>query len=334
MRKKYNILLFFSFLLCLIPSLSIYYYNIEDFTYETIESTVYDFKEVNFPIQPIPQNIKIDKNWVSLGKALFHSPMLSKNNSISCSSCHMVDFGGDDGMALSTGINNLLGNRNSPTVLNSVFNFKQFWDGRAADLTEQVAGPIHNPVEMGSSWDEIIKKLKRDPYFYKAFMDISKNGVNEENILKAIVTYEESLITPNAPIDLYLLGDSDALTKQQKRGLDLFVNYGCSTCHQGVNIGGNIYQKFGMLNDVPEEFKADLGKYIISKKESDKFVFKVPSLRNIAQTSPYFHNGSVHELSEAVIIMAESQLGIQLSTSEVEDIVALLQSFSANLVKL
>jgi cytochrome c peroxidase len=184
-----------------------------------------------------------------LGKALFNSPLLSKDNTISCASCHMIDFGGDDGFPVSTGINNSQGNRNSPTVLNTTFNFRQFWDGRARTLAEQTVGPIHNPVEMGSSWDEIIPKVSQDSYFNKAFKTLSADGVTPNNIIKAITTYEESLITPNSPIDNYLLGDKEALTAQQVRGLALFKNYGCSTCHQGRNIGGNIYLHIPMHRD-------------------------------------------------------------------------------------
>jgi cytochrome c peroxidase len=245
----------------------------------------------------------------------------------------MIDFGGDDGFPVSTGVNNSKGKRNSPTVLNSTFNFRQFWDGRASTLNDQISGPVHNPSEMASSWPEIINKLQSDKYFSKTFKQLSSKGITVDNILKAITVYEESLITPNSPIDQYLLGDNSALSEQQKRGLDMFIIYGCTSCHQGRNIGGNIYQKLGRINDIPEILTLDQGKYDVSKLEKDRFVFKVPTLRNIAETAPYFHNGAIDTLPEAVRIMASTQLGRQLTDSEVDDIVALLQAFSAKVIE-
>lgn len=291
--------------------------------------TQYEYQYVDGPIQPLPKIKSIDHDWRLLGQALFHSTLLSKDNTVSCSSCHMITLGGDDGFALSTGVNNQLGERNSPTVLNSVFNFRQFWDGREQNLALQIDGPIHNPVEMATSWPEVVDKLNADQYFSSAFTAISKQGVTKDNIVKALVTYEESLITPNAPIDRYLLGEKQALTEQQVRGLDKFISFGCSTCHQGKNIGGNFYQKLGRLDDIPEKLKQDLGRFEFSNDPVDKFIFKVPSLRNIADTAPYFHNGSVATLPEAVSIMAKTQLGMDITEQDKQDIVALLQAFSA-----
>lgn len=334
MENRYYACLAIGLCLSSLPAVSIYLSgDVKKSTNDRLE-TVYHFKNVDHPIQPIPQKIDIDKQWLLLGKALFNSTLLSKDNTISCASCHVTSTGGDDGFPVSVGVNNKVGVRNSPTVLNATFNFRQFWDGRANSLLEQASGPIHNPVEMASSWPAVITKLSKDSYFYQAFNDLSPDGITVENILLAIVTYEESLITPNAPIDQYLLGNRTALTQQQIRGLQLFIDYGCSTCHQGTNIGGNIYQKLGRINDIPKKLTQDFGKYEVTKKQVDRFVFKVPSLRNIAQTAPYFHNGSVSTLNEAVTIMASSQLGRQLSTKEVEDIVALLHSFSSKEIEL
>jgi cytochrome c peroxidase len=232
----------------------------------------------------------------------------------------MVNFGGDDGVPVSTGVNNAQGERNSPTVLNATFNFRQFWDGRASTLEEQMIGPIHNPIEMGSSFVEITEKLSLDDYFNATFNRLSEEGLTEENIIKAITTYEESLITPNSPIDMYLLGNKDALTVQQVRGLNLFIDYGCSTCHQGRNIGGNIYQKLGRISDIPEILTLDKGKFLLTNDAIDEYIFKVPTLRNIAETAPYFHNGSINTLPEAVRIMAASQLGRELTDNEVENL--------------
>lgn len=295
---------------------------------EDIE-TQYEHKYVDGPIQPLPHLVAIDHDWRLLGQALFHSSLLSKDNTVACSSCHLISAGGDDGFALSTGVDNKKGTRNSPTVINAVFNFRQFWDGRELNLELQVENPIHNPVEMATNWQQVITKLEQEPYFSRSFTELSKDGVTEKNIIKALVTFEESLVTPDSPIDLYLLGDKQALTSQQKRGLDKFINYGCATCHQGKNIGGNFYQKLGRIDNIPQKLTLDLGKYEFSKEEADKYVFKVPSLRNIADTAPYFHNGSVETLEEAIEIMASTQLGMKLSAQDIQDLVALLHSFSA-----
>ena len=332
MTSTYYRYLFIAFILCSLPPLS--YFVVSDHHSDQQKttkqrSTQYKFTKVDSPIQPLPTITYIDKSWLILGKSLFHSSLLSADNSISCASCHLIDFGGDDGFSVATGIHNAQGSRNSPSVLNAVFNIRQFWDGRSLNLTEQVSAPVHDPIEMASSWPEVIKKLKQDSYFNKAFNAISEDGITADNIIRAIVTYEESLITPHAPIDQFILGDQNALTAQQKRGYQKFINYGCATCHQGRNIGGNILQKLGRINDIPLSLKHDLGKYSVSQREADKHVFKVPSLRNVAETAPYFHNGSVNSLTDAVNIMARIQLGIKLSQQDTEDIVALLHSFSA-----
>ncbi len=301
---------------------------------QILTDTSYNYTSVQGPIQPIPTTVNVNIQWARLGKALFNSTLLSRDNSIACVSCHLINYGGDDGFPVSTGIDNLTGARNSPTVLNATFNFRQFWDGRSKDLAEQVSGPVHNPIEMGSNWPEVIQKLKQEPQFNRVFLELSPDGVTPSNIIKAITIFEETLITPNAPIDRYLLGDTNALTNQQKRGYDKFIQFGCITCHQGRNIGGNLYQKLGRIDSVPPYLLDDLGLYEITKKTNDRYVFKVPSLRNIAETAPYFHNGSVRTLPEAVTIMAKSQLGVTLREEDIDDLVELLKSFSGPLYRL
>lgn len=334
MDISYYKTVFFSLLLCTLVPAALYFASGEPSSAKVADQkTVYYFEKVPGPIQPIPRKMDIDTRWVNLGKALFISPILSKNNTTSCSSCHLLDFGGDDGFPISIGINNSKGERNSPTVLNSSFSFRQFWDGRASTLSDQISGPVHNPVELGSSWAEIIAKLKNDSYFNESFRALDPMGVTVENIVKAITTFEESLITPNAPIDRFLLGDKTALNEQQQRGLNLFMNHGCTTCHQGTNIGGNMYQKLGRVSEIPELLDEDLGRYHVTRKEQDKYVFKVPSLRNVAQTAPYFHNGAVDTLPQAVRIMGKSQLGRELPEDEIDDIVALLHAFSSPVIK-
>lgn len=318
-----------AFCCCAAFALSYHFWLLPEQSKRADIETQYKYAYVDGPIQPLPHIESIDHDWRLLGQALFHSTLLSRDNTVACSSCHLVSSGGDDGFALSTGVDDKKGTRNSPTVLNAVFNFRQFWDGREPTLAMQVEKPIHNPVEMATNWQEVITKLKNDPYFSTAFTNVSSSGVTEENITKAIVIYEQSLVTPDSPIDKYLLGDKEALTPQQQRGLEKFISFGCTACHQGKNIGGNFYQKLGRINAIPEKLTRDLGKYEFSKEEADKYVFKVPSLRNIADTAPYFHNGSVATLEEAVDIMARTQLGMELSKQDNLDIVALLQSFSA-----
>ncbi|ESP92838.1 MULTISPECIES: cytochrome-c peroxidase [Pseudoalteromonas] len=298
-----------------------------------IQSTgvTYLERKVEAPIQPLPVVEQYDIAWARLGKALFKSPLLSADNTVSCASCHDLYNGGDDGFSVSVGIKQQLGERNSPTVFNSVLNFRQFWDGRSPNLEAQTPEPIHNPIEMGSNWQDIIKKLKAQPGFVKSFNAVSKEGVTTENIIKAIVAFEASLISQNSPIDAFLLGNTSALSTQQQRGYEKFVSYGCVTCHQGRNIGGNLYQKVGRLDRVPSHLLDDVGRFALTQNPQDKFVFKVPSLRNVALTAPYFHNGSVDNLSDAIRIMAKGQLGLDLSDEDVADIEALLQAFTGEL---
>lgn len=309
-----------------------YYFDTTDPRPTDQEDTQTSFSVIRVPgpIQPLPDIKHIDLRWVRLGKALFNSNLLSSDNSISCASCHMVDFGGDDGFPVSTGVNNAIGVRNSPTVLNSVFNFRQFWDGRTLSLEEQVHEPLHNPNEMNTDWETVISKLEADDTFKAMFQSVTDEGISIDSITKALVIYEESLITPKSPIDLYLMGDKDALSQQQVRGLNKFKGFGCVSCHQGVNIGGNLFQKLGRINETQTSVnRNDLGRYTVTGREEDRFVFKVPSLRNVTLTAPYFHDGSVETLSEAIRIMAKAQLGRELAQQDVEDLEALFQAFSA-----
>ena len=317
-------------------TLAVYFFHSQNTTHKPIQSssTTYLYETVTAPIQPIPTIKSIDSHWLALGKKLFNSALLSKDNTISCASCHKMEHGGADNLQLSVGIDGNIGTRNSPSVLNSVFNFRQFWDGRSHDLSAQMSEPIHNPVEMGSSWAEIITKLENDNLFSNDFYQLSPKGITRANIIRAITIYEESLITPNAPIDLYLKGNLDALTSQQKIGYKKFVSFGCVSCHQGLNIGGNLYQKIGRVDSIPSHLALDLGRYEFTLNENDKNVFKVPSLRNVALTAPYFHDGSVPDLETAIMIMAQGQLGMSLSEEDIQDIKSLLQAFTGELASL
>jgi len=238
---------------------------------------------------------------------------LSRDNSLACASCHDLGRGGVDGLRTSLGIGGAVGPINAPTVFNSSLNFRQFWDGRAASLEEQAAGPVHNPKEMGSDWKEVLGKLSQDEPLVALFKASYPDGLQSRNIQDAIATFERSLTTPNARIDKYLRGDRAALTNDELRGYQLFKAYGCVACHQGVNIGGNMFQTFGVMGDYFQRrgnvTAADLGRFNVTANEGDRHVFKVPSLRNVALTAPYFHDGSAQTLPDAVEVMFRYQLG-------------------------
>jgi cytochrome c peroxidase len=280
------------------------------------------------PIKPIPNNMKVDIKKVQLGKKLFSDPILSKDGTISCATCHNLQEGGDDGLKFSFGIQGKIGNINSPTVYNAVFNFRQFWDGRAKDLKEQARGPIENPVEMGHSMKGVVDTLKQNQMYSRLFNNVYDDGITQENILDAIAEFEKVLITPNSPFDKYLRGDKDAISSKAKKGYFLFKSKGCILCHHGVNIGGNFYNKFGIYADTNS---SQLGRYNITKREEDKYVFKVPSLRNIVLTSPYMHDGRVITSKEAVEFMTKYQLGRHMEKGDTEAIVAFLESLTGEL---
>ncbi len=280
------------------------------------------------PIKPIPNEVKVDAKKVQLGKKLFFDPILSKDGTISCATCHDLQNGGDDGLKFSFGIGGQEGNINSPTVYNAVFNFRQFWDGRAKDLKEQVIGPIENPVEMGHTMVDAVETLKQNKMYFNDFNDIYQDGITKDNIADVIAEFEKTLITPNSPFDRYLKGDKEAISQKAKNGYLLFKSKGCILCHHGVNVGGNFYNKFGIYEDSDSKH---LGRYSITKREEDKHVFKVPSLRNIALTDPYMHDGRVSTLKEAVEIMTKYQLGRHMEQGDTEAIVSFLESLTGDL---
>jgi cytochrome c peroxidase len=221
---------------------------------------------------------------------------------------------------------------NAPTIFNAGLNFKQFWDGRAVTLEDQIDGPTHASFEMGSNWPEIIKKLSKSPEYVVAFNESYADGIKSDTIKEAIATFERSLITPNSRFDRFLRGDHGSLTDEEKDGYRLFKSYGCASCHQGVNAGGNIFQKFGVMGDYFADrgkvTTADLGRFNATGDRADLHVFKVPSLRNVALTPPYFHDGSASTLTEAVEVMSKYQLGRRLPPEDVARIVAFLKTLS------
>lgn len=285
-------------------------------------------------IKPIEENIQMDLNKALLGKRLFFEKRLSKDNTVSCASCHDILSGGDDNLKVSKGILGKKGTLNAPTVLNARYNFVQFWDGRARDLKEQAVGPIHNPIEMGSNIDEVVGKLKKDESYVLRFKEVYNDIIRASYIIDSIVEFEKALVTPNSKFDQYLKGDKNALSKEQLQGYELFKSYGCISCHNGINIGGNLFQKMGILKEPDYPKGKYLGRYNVTKDEEDKYFFKVPTLRNIAQTAPYLHNGSVKTLRDTIKIMMEYQLGVRPKEQNIDKIIAFLNALNGQTPKI
>ena len=287
------------------------------------------------PIVPIEAAPKLDPQKVALGSRLFRETQLSGNNQISCASCHNHDLGGADGRPRSVGFEGQLAAFNAPTVWNSSLNFRQFWDGRVTTLEAQIDHPILNPKEMNSSWPSILSKLKRDDDYVTDFRQLYTDGIQPASIRDAIATYERTLVTPNARFDQYLWGKQSAITAAEKAGYQLFKDYGCAACHQGTNVGGNMFQSLGVMKDFFVERgaiqQADLGRINISGRPRDRYVFKVPSLRNVELTAPYLHDGSVASLEEIIGIMGKYQLGREIPPDDVALIVKFLRTLTGEI---
>ncbi|SQI41958.1 Cytochrome c551 peroxidase precursor [Leminorella richardii] len=301
-------------------------------TYYVTKGVRDEFK--NEAVQPLPEPMPVDAKKVALGSVLYHDNRLSGDDSLSCETCHRLSSGGVDNLVTSKGINGQFGPINAPTVFNSVYNVEQFWDGRAKNLQEQAGGPPLNPIEMGSeSWEQIIDKLAKDPALSAAFVAVYPEGFSADAITDAIAEFEKTLVTPDSPFDRYMKGDDSALSAQQKRGFQLFKDNKCDTCHVGKNLGGQSFEMMGLKEDY---FAArgngltdvDLGRFNFTTFERDRFRFKVPTLRNIEQTGPYLHDGSINSLEGAVEMMLKFQLENELPKKDVEDIVAFLTSLT------
>ncbi|HHT9144127.1 MAG TPA: cytochrome-c peroxidase [Candidatus Wunengus sp. YC61] len=282
------------------------------------------------PIQPIPISFDWDSAKIELGKKLFFEPRLSKSGWITCNSCHNLSTGGADNLPTSIGHKWTLGPINSPTVLNAKFNLAQFWDGRAKDLKEQAKGPVANPMEMASNHDFAVEVLQSIPEYVQWFKELYKDEkITIDNVADAIAAFEETLTTPNSRFDSWLNGYDDKISEAERQGYDLFKDKGCVTCHNGFGVGGNSFQKFGIAKPYDKDTQT-LGRYNVTKNEKDKYVFKVPLLRNIALTAPYFHDASTWSLREAVTIMAGYQLGVTLTDDETDKIVAFLKTLTGD----
>jgi len=305
--------------------------------------------QVNEPIQPIPLHIDLDENKVALGEKLFRDVRLSGDKKVACISCHALDTGGVDRKARSRGVNGQLSVVNTPTVFNSGFNFKLDWDGKHENLFINVDSSLLSPIIMGGKWEEIIPMLRSSPDYVKAFAKAYPDGITKDNVRDAIATFEESLYTPNSRFDQFLRGKSNALTQEEKEGYNLFKEYGCVSCHQGINVGGNMFQKFGVMDDYYTVSKAsplakwdavaskknqrnvtqaDLGRFNVTGQEKDRYVFRVPSLRNVELTSPYFHDGTAESLEQAINIMVKYQLGRSLKSEQINLIIQFLKTLT------
>lgn len=272
---------------------------------------------------------------VELGKMLFFDPRLSSSWLISCNTCHNLSLGGVDMLETSVGHGWQKGPRNSPTVLNAVFNIAQFWDGRAKDLKEQAMGPVQAAVEMNSNPDRTVKTLRSIPAYVERFKQAfpgEAEAVTFENMARAIESFEATLITPKSRFDQYLAGKQDALNASEKKGLDLFMAKGCVSCHGGVNLGGTGYFPFGVVERPGADIlpTGDKGRFQVTRTASDEYVFKSPSLRNIELTAPYFHSGKVWDLRQAVAVMGSAQLGATLNNAETEGIAAFLRTLTGD----
>lgn len=286
------------------------------------------------PIQPIPLEINLDARRVALGDQLFHDVQLSSNGTISCATCHALDKGGTDRLAISQGMGGSLTGLNAPTVFNSGFHSRLNWDGKAKTLEEQADGPIASVGEMGGmSWPAVVDRLQQSAVYPGLFREIYTDGVTPDNVRDAIATFQRSLYTPNAPFDQYLRGDAEAISADVKQGYDLFKSYGCVSCHQGMVVGGNMFQTLGIFGDYFADrgtpiLEADLGRFNITGNELDRHVFKVPSLRNVALTAPYFHDGNAETLDNAIKMMGKYQLGVDIPQADVDRIMQFLRSLT------
>ena len=302
---------------------------------DLMKSAQETFKPIPSVVPAVKDNA-VTADRIDLGKALFFDPRLSASEIISCNTCHNLLTGGVDAGPTSVGHAWQKGPRRAPTVYNAVFNVAQFWDGRAADLKAQAKGPVQAPVEMNATPDHVVKVLMSMPEYVQLFRKAFPNEaspVSFDNFAKAVEAFEATLITPSSPFDQFLEGDANALSAQQKAGLKLFIEKGCSSCHNGVNVGGGAYYPFGVVEKPGADILPlnDKGRFNVSKTASDEYVFRVAPLRNVALRAPYFHSGQVWSLKQAVGVMGAAQLGQKLSDKEEDDIVAFLGALTGRL---
>jgi len=266
---------------------------------------------------------------IRLGFMLFNDPKLSSDGQTSCQSCHDLKSNGAETTRVSTSVNGT-GTRNSPTVFNVSLNTRFFWDGRAVNLANQIDGPIHDPLEMNNTWENITQYVADTPKYQAYFYQLYNNKITADNIKLALISFMETLNTPDAPFDLYLQGNLSAISDTAKIGWHKFQKLGCIVCHQDRNIGGNLFQRFGNISDEQSlDTETDTGRFAVTGNPRDKFVFRVASLRNVAKTAPYFHDGRAETLEDAITIMAKKQLGQELDAPTIVELSAFLSSLTA-----
>jgi cytochrome c peroxidase len=272
-----------------------------------------DAQPLDEPLKPLPAPPELDPARVELGRKLFNDVRLSANASVACASCHQLSRGGADDKAFSINANGQPESVNTPSVFNASLNFKQFWDGRADTLEQQIDAVVRSPDEMATTWTAVLATLGGDAAYRGEFMAAYPAGITAATVQNALASYLRTLLSADSRFDHYLRGNTDALTTDEKYGYQRFKEYGCVACHQGVNVGGNLFQKFGVMGDYLQArgrlSDADLGRYRVTGEEEDRYVFKVPGLRNVAVTAPYFHDASAATLVDAVDVMFKYQLG-------------------------
>ncbi|UTW54743.1 cytochrome-c peroxidase [Kordiimonas sp. SCSIO 12610] len=285
----------------------------------------------NEPILPLFAVEGLDNRKVSLGEKLFHDPLLSRDQKRSCASCHDIAKGGADKEAFSYGYGNQESLYNSPTILNLEFNYYVFWRGNMHLLDKSMDRALMNPKTMAMDWDTLLERLKKHPSYPDKFKVIYSDAISVDNVRDAVNEYQRSLVSLNAPFDQWLKGDDEALSAQELRGYQSFKTLGCISCHNGKNVGGTLLMQFGVYSNEAIQNERDQGRFLLTGNERDKYTFRVPSLRNVALTAPYFHDGRATTLEGAVEIMAQIQLGRTLSAQETQDIVAFLHTLTGQM---
>jgi len=284
------------------------------------------------PIVPLPLHVSEDPAKVALGERLFHDVRLSGHNTLACATCHRLEHGGADGLPRAMTATGTLHARNTPTIFNVAFNATYNWDGAVRTLEAHAERVLLSPALMHTTWPALLAKLQATPDYRAAFAILYPGRLTPAHVLDALATYERSLVTPNSRFDRYLRNHPEALSPIERRGYDIFKAYGCVACHQGINVGGSMFQKFGIFQETPDPYDparpVDLGRFLLTQVARDREVFRVPSLRNVALTAPYFHDGRTSTLEGAVAIMARVQLGRTLSQEDLHAIVQFLHTLT------
>jgi cytochrome c peroxidase len=322
-----------SFALVLLCVAAVFFYSVPD--QRKLQSGTDPIVEPSVeqePITPIPLDLKLDARKVALGRHLFSDPHFSRDHKFSCAYCHNLATGGADRLPHASGVDGKQGKVITLTVFNSGFNSMLFWDGRTATLEDQIDFPMPHSSEMDSTWPEVIAVLEKDAAYRRAFTDIYQEGIKPHTVKDAIATFERSLTTPNSKFDRFLRGDMHALDSSELAGYELFKSLGCISCHQGTNVGGNMYEKIGLVENYfahrGNVQEADFGRYNVTRNEADRYEFRVPPLRNVALAAPYFHDASAGTMEQAVATMANYQLGVDLSGDEIAKIVKFLNTLT------